>query len=190
MIFKRKNMRNATIIGMVLFLLFSIGTVDLFSEEKASTKVPSANKVAAEDLARKNAQIILEAQKKRLSYVYNPEGKRDPFKPPYLEKKKKVVVTEEGTVYLEGIQQYQINSFKLTGIITKKDKSVAMVKAPDGRMYIIEKNSKIGPSGIVKEIRPSEVIIENEITIKQGDESGNIITKKEKKEVILKLKSS
>jgi len=162
------------------FLLLLLPGIS-FSEEAVAQKAPASANISTGNVAQKNNEVIANAEKERRSYIYNPEGKRDPFKPPYLEKKKKVVFTEEGEVMLEGLQQYQIRSLSLKGIITKGNESIAMIKAPDGRVYIIKDKSKIGPSGVVREIRPSEVIIENEITIKEGDESGNIITRKERK---------
>jgi len=172
-----------------LIILFCL-SANSFSQETDEKKALTPAEISSSNVIKKSGEIIANAEKGRRAYVYNPEGKRDPFKPPYLEKQKKIVITEEGTFLLEGLQQYQIKSLSLTGIITMGDKSTAMVKAPDGRIYIVKDKSKIGPSGIVKKINTYEIIIEDEITIKEGDESGNIITRKEKKEVIMKLKSS
>lgn len=191
MIYGKNHKKEGMVIVLFSLIILSFSSANSFSQEPADEKKPPAPaEISSGNVIKQSGEVIANAEKERRSYVYNPEGKRDPFRPPYLEKKKNVLVPDEGIVLLEGLQQYQINSLSLTGIITKGDKSIAMIKAPDGRIYIVNDNSKIGPSGIVKTVNPSEIIIEDEITIKEGDESGNIITRKEKKEVRMKLKNS
>lgn len=190
MIYRKKQRTEGLVIVLLTVIILSFLSPKSFPQGSDEKKSSSPAEVSNSNVIKKSGEIIVNAERERRSYVYNPEGKRDPFKPPYLGKKKKVAITEEGTVLVEGLQQYLIKSLSLTGIITKGDKSIAMIKAPDGRIYIVKDKSKIGPSGIVKKINPSEVIIEDEITIKEEDESGNIIARKEKKEVIMRLKSS
>ena len=87
-------------------------------------------------------------------YIYDPKGKRDPFKP-YVDleaqKKKKLVP----------LQKYEVSQLKLTGIIWGGGmNSMAMVEDPIGKGYVIKKGMRIGSNdGKVKKITKDRVII-------------------------------
>jgi len=143
---------------------------------------------SADNIAQQSKEALKKIEKSKAAYFYDPRGKRDPFRSPYMEEKTTTqVVSEEEKITLEGLQQFKANALQLTGIIIKGKEHVAMVKAPDGRIYILREKSKVGPAGIVKKILKSKVIIEEEYTLKASDDFGNVTTRKEKKEIVMSL---
>ncbi|MNJ92474.1 Pilus assembly protein, PilP [compost metagenome] len=91
-------------------------------------------------------------------YVYDPTGKRDPFKP-----FKEFRAPKDGdpkVVALEPLQRWDLDRLQIVGILWEVKTPRAMVKDPDGAVYTIIKNSKIGRSeGFVAAIREGEVVV-------------------------------
>ena len=73
------------------------------------------------------------------AYVYNPAGKRDPFEALVLVKR---AIPQAGE--LTPLQKYDLNQFRLIGIIIGKGAPRAMVVAPDGKSFILKPGIKIG----------------------------------------------
>ena len=120
---------------------------------------------------------VVEPQK----YVYEVGNRRDPFAP---------VVSESsgdsgnGSDGLGGVvtplQQYEIDQFRVVGVIVGKGQPAAMVVAPDGKGYVLRKGLKIGKNnGTVVVITSVAVVIEEQ----SQDSSGNVL----KNQVELKL---
>jgi type IV pilus assembly protein PilP len=106
-------------------------------------------------------------------YIYDPKGKRDPFKQfvdSGAKDKKKLVP----------LQKYEVSQLKLTGIIWGANINKAMVEDPIGKGYVIKRGTRIGKNdGKVKKITKDRVII----TEKYRDYLGKI----KSREVSLKL---
>jgi type IV pilus assembly protein PilP len=86
-------------------------------------------------------------------YVYDPTGKRDPFKP------FKIVRAKEEAP-LEPIQKFELGALNLVGILWDVRTPRAIVKDPDGKIYTIVRNSKMGRhEGFVAAIREGEVVV-------------------------------
>ena len=87
-------------------------------------------------------------------YVYNPAGKRDPFEALVLIKRP---IVKEGE-QLTPLQKYDLNQFRLIGVIVGKGIPRAMVVAPDGKSFILKPGVKIGRNdGTVVNITKDEV---------------------------------
>lgn len=210
--FNKNPDKNIPLLGVTSFLLVLVFPLILGAAEPS--KAPSPAKTAptavspaqsaaspsskpslpqppssAGNIAQQSKEALKEIEKAKTAYFYDPRGKRDPFRSPYMEEKTTTtqVLSEEEKITLEGLQQFKANALQLTGIIIKGKEHVAMVKAPDGRIYILREKSKVGPAGIVKKILKSKVIIEEEYTLKVSDDFGNVTTRKEKKEVVMSL---
>lgn len=98
---------------------------------------------------------------KRDEYVYNPAGKRDPFKPfiEGVEEKRSAVAVKN--IPANPLQSYSISELRLVGVIILPDKKVAMIEDPAGRGYTLKVGTLIGMSdGRVVGIIKDEVIIE------------------------------
>lgn len=151
-----------------VFILFSLVGC---SEEPASSPPAPQPAVIAPPQAQSVAAPVAEqaVEEPVLEYVYDATGRRDPFLP-LSNIRKPVMQSDEPATPL---QSYDVEQFRLAGIIVGKGASKAMVVAPDGKSYVLAKGVKIGKnSGVVKEISSQVILIEE----KYYDFSGNVIT--------------
>lgn len=95
----------------------------------------------------------------RDEYRYDPTGKRDPFKvfrtvrPTHQEPLKPNEI-------LEPLQRWEVDRLQVVGILWDVRTPRAMIRDPDGGVYTVTKNSKIGRSeGFVAAIREGEVVV-------------------------------
>jgi type IV pilus assembly protein PilP len=132
--------------------------------QKTNTKVatPPAKKVAAPDVKQQEAS-------KEADFTYVSEGRRDPFVPLSKIRRPMEEAPEEPATPL---QSYDLNQFRLTGLIIGKGAAKAMVMAPDGKSYLLAKGVKIGKNrGVVVDINSNAVVVKE----KYYDFSGNVI---------------
>ncbi|MBW2631114.1 MAG: pilus assembly protein PilP [Deltaproteobacteria bacterium] len=126
------------------------------------------------------------------TYRYDPEGKPDPFKP-FIEiveenkKAQKAQKTEKDKggvpLPLPPLQRFSTEEFRLTGIVLAGTKRFAMVETPEGKRYILRRNTRIGVNGgrVIKILPDSVVVLE-----KIKDFEGNINTER----IILTLRKN
>jgi len=113
------------------------------------------------------------AKEQKLAFQYNPEGRREPFKPliglpdddpgdPFL--------PEPGPTLLE---KYDLNQFQVIGIILGELGDYARVLAPNGKSYTIKVGTPIGMfKGKVISISDNVVLVRE---IKRFDDNGTIV---------------
>lgn len=95
----------------------------------------------------------------RDGYVYDPTGKRDPFRPfrtirPAAQDAGKALET------LEPLQRWELERLQIVGILWDVKTPRAMVRDPDGVVFTVTKNSKIGRAeGFVATIREGEIVV-------------------------------
>lgn len=87
--------------------------------------------------------------------VYDPTGKRDPFRP--FDFAPAVAIDETKTP----LERYDVNQLKLTAVISSADGSpTATVENQAGKGFIVKKGMKIGlNSGDVVDIRPDRIVV-------------------------------
>lgn len=91
-------------------------------------------------------------------YVYNPTGKRDPFKT-FIEAGtgKKA----HGVAPVTPLQSYDLAALRLVGIMLLPGKKVAIIEDPTGKGYHVKVGTSIGMNdGVVVEILKDEVVVE------------------------------
>ena len=92
------------------------------------------------------------------SYVYESAGKRDPFRPLFLDTK---VAARPKVEPLTPLQRYELGQLRLVGIIHQLEPPRAMVEDSSGLGFILTPGTPVGPNGgVVAEIRPREVVVE------------------------------
>lgn len=136
-------------------ILLAFLTLNGCGDEPTLTKpkVKKAQKVQA--APQRTAPVQVEEVPASKPYVYVPEG-RDPFE--VLVKIKKPLA--QAAIPLTPLQKFDIGQFRLVGLIIGKGDPTAMVKAPDGKAYILKKGVKIGKNnGSVVEINPNGVVV-------------------------------
>lgn len=90
-------------------------------------------------------------------YVYDPSGRRDPFKPslPQLN-----AGGQEGVISADPLQTFDLGQYKLVAIVWDVKNPRAMVKDPQGKTFTIKNQTKIGRNnGFVSMIREGAVLV-------------------------------
>ncbi len=91
------------------------------------------------------------------SYEYDPTGKRDPFRPLSLEREPTRARNEPRTP----LERYELGQLRLVGIVHQLTPPRAMVEDSAGLGFILVPGTPVGPNGgVVAEIRPREVVVE------------------------------
>jgi len=117
-------------------------------------------------------------------YEYQLENRPDPFAPFITEKAAAAsvdmneIVDENGP--LTGMQLFEPGQLTLVALLKKDAEDMAMVEDFTGKGYVLTEGTKIGRRGIVKDIAPKSVIIEETAVTRAGKK---IIT-----EVVMLLK--
>lgn len=91
------------------------------------------------------------------NFVYNPVGRRDPFRS-LLEVRKPVAERREPQTPLE---QFDLSQIRMVGAIIGMDRPRAMVNAPDGKSYIVTIGTRMGKNnGKVVSIDQNSIVVE------------------------------
>lgn len=95
----------------------------------------------------------------RDGYIYDPTGKRNPFKA-----FRTVRPTQQEALRpnetLEPLQRWELERLQVVGILWDVRTPRAMIRDPDGAVFTVTKNSKIGRNeGFVAAIREGEVVV-------------------------------
>lgn len=94
-------------------------------------------------------------------YAYNPLGKRDPFRSP-LEDLKNQAQGSQVESCNDPLCQWDLDQLILVAVVTGDANPIAMVEDPQGRGYIIKRNTKIGKQGgkVTQILRDSVTVTE------------------------------
>lgn len=104
-------------------------------------------------------------------YTYDPTGRRDPFKPyrsfQQSTPQRPSTTANNGNnggnsenVPVEPLQRWDVERLKVIGILWEVRAPKAMLRDPDGAIYTVTKNTKVGRyNGYVAAIREGEVVV-------------------------------
>jgi type IV pilus assembly protein PilP len=90
-------------------------------------------------------------------FDYDPRGRRDPFAQPVAD-----VPMAPGLTHgpLLPLQAFEVAQLRVVGILWNVRSPKAMVKDPDGKLHIVETNTKVGPrNGYIAVIREGELVV-------------------------------
>lgn len=86
-------------------------------------------------------------------YIYDPSGRRDPFKP-FIPEVTEKPPGESVVVSSDPLQTFDLSQYKLIGIVWDVKTPRAMVRDPQGKLFTLKKDVKIGRNnGFVSSIR-------------------------------------
>jgi len=129
---------------------------------KSSAKKSAAEKPVVEEVEE---EIVAE-------YRYNPIGKRDPFMSPLA----MLGGVDGDDSPITPLQRYDVNQFRLNGVILGLDSPSAMVMSPDGKSYILKVGTKIGKNGgKVVQITNEGVSVEEVLVDFSGEKRVNVV---------------
>ncbi|MBN1336334.1 MAG: pilus assembly protein PilP [Deltaproteobacteria bacterium] len=96
-------------------------------------------------------------------YVYNPIGKRDPFRTFIAS------IEEEDIASPTPLQRYEIEQYRLTGIVWGVDRPRALMEDPEGIGHVVELGTYVGRKwGKVTRIRSDRIVITEEYLTPDG----------------------
>jgi type IV pilus assembly protein PilP len=109
------------------------------------------------------------------AYVYNPIGKRDPFRSPDLDLARATAVNNSACN--EPLCKFDLDQLTLVGVVSGGSNPVAMVQDPQGRGYILHRNTRIGrQAGKVTQILRDSVTVTEYFTGPDGKTNANQLT--------------
>lgn len=109
------------------------------------------------------------------AYIYNPIGKRDPFRSPDLDLARASAVNNAACN--EPLCRFDLDQLTLVAVVSGDSNPVAMVQDPQGRGYILHRNTRIGrQGGKVTQILRDSVIVTEYFTAPDGKSNANQLT--------------
>jgi type IV pilus assembly protein PilP len=119
------------------------------------------------------------------TFEYRIEGRPDPFMPFITERTTRNEnpdeIIEEDKI-LTGMQLFEPSQLTLVALMATDKEKYAMVQDFTGKGYIIKEGTKIGRRGVVADIAPNRVIIEETARTRSGEILTNKIAMVLKKE--------
>jgi type IV pilus assembly protein PilP len=142
--------------------------VSAVTPQMAATSSSGATSSSAAPVAQPSVTLP------RPVYIYNPEGKRDPFKP-FLEAGLVSKTAKKNIVF--PLLNFPLSDLKLVAVIgISRNRYIAMVQTPDGKGYTVKAGMEIGSGGgIIKIIDHLSISIEEEYTEMSGEKKKRMI---------------
>lgn len=158
-------MQFGMIISLLLVRLLSLNATPVYAETSPQSP-PDAAKIieaAVPDQAAETQEVPFE---------YMLEDREDPFIPFLTERAttSDVDMNEivESTEKLTGMQLFEPGQLTLVALMRQGSQDMAMVEDVTGKGYMIEEGTKIGRRGVVKDIIPNKVVIEETAVTRAG----------------------
>jgi type IV pilus assembly protein PilP len=108
-------------------------------------------------------------------YVYNPVGKRDPFRSPDAEPATQAALAS--ATCTEPLCRFDIDQLTLVAVVSGDANPLAMVQDPAGRGYFVRRNTRVGrQGGKVTQILSDAVVITEYFTTPDGKTTANPVT--------------
>ena len=158
--------KNDQFLLAALALSLVMATVGCGDKESAP-RPGSVKHIVAKAPVQKRSSSALPAP---VPEQFDFSGKKDPFRSYVVATKVKIALPIIQGKQLP-IQQYEVNQFKVIGIITGLAENRALVQDPTGKSYVIKVGAFIGAyNGRVQEIKPNVI----DIVEKYKEENGKI----------------
>lgn len=108
-------------------------------------------------------------------FEYISVGRVDPFMPYFEGSIPGGDGSREAEEILTGMRRFEPRQLTLVGIVSRGDKSVAMVEGPEGKGYMVDKGTRIGRAGVVDYIGGNRVVIKELTRTRTGEKRYNTI---------------
>ncbi len=125
------------VLGSLLLLLTACQETGAPATPAAAKQAKAAAADAADDaLAGAEAEVAVADAR---TYVYDPVGKRDPFRSFVLDKLKERDVSAKGP-----LEQFDLSQLSVTGVVWEGQNKRALIIDPSGQAYIVAEGDRIG----------------------------------------------
>jgi len=150
------KLASASLIGALCVALPGCGDDDTPAPPPAAAAPkPAADAVATE----KPAAAAEEEGAADTAYTYNALNRRDPFKTYFDE----LMLIETDTKNLTELQRIELDKLSLVAVITGTATPMALLEDASGRGHTVKIGTLVGKRfGQVKQIRPGEVVVQEE----------------------------
>jgi type IV pilus assembly protein PilP len=149
---------NATPWVLALAGVLFVGCGGDTPEQSSNVTAPGASAAAAAATKADDDDASAEAE-----YVYNPIGKRDPFRT-FI-----ATADEEEIRSPTPLQRYELEQYQLTGIVWGVDRPRALVEDPEGMGHVIELGTYVGKKwGKVTQITSNQLVVTEEYLTPDG----------------------
>ncbi len=171
------SQRRLTILAWAGLLCLALGC-----QETGGSAAPKTGAKPRAKAPEAKADPATDAQMHELvdsrSYVYDPVGKRDPFRSFVLDRVKKAEGDAKGP-----LEQFDLSQLSVTGVVWQGDGRRALVVDPSGRAYIVSEGDPIGKNeGHVTSIGDSRMTVRETYVDFHGD--------KTTKEIVMRIRLS
>jgi type IV pilus assembly protein PilP len=151
--------------GLLALGILSLGACDGDEPRRGEGAAAPAAPLAPKPPPEKKLDPLDIAIAAQEGYVYNPIGKRDPFRS-FLS----FGTRTEETAPRTPLQKYEIDQYLLVGIIWGVDRPRALVEDPEGIGHVMEIGTYIGRNwGKVTQITAGEVVVTEEYQTLDGE---------------------
>lgn len=137
--------------------------------EKAEPEPPADQKRPEDETAEAaRPETPAEKEGERIAYLYDPEGKIDPFKPIVMTKPEGVTTRDLAKKRkrepMTPLEKVDLGQLKLVGVILSRSGNKALVEDPSGKGYIVTEGMYVGTNaGRVRRIGKDGIVVEEEI---------------------------
>jgi type IV pilus assembly protein PilP len=136
---------------------------------------PKSTTAAAKGNAPKPAKAPEPTATPVPTYVYNPVGKRDPFRSPEAEPAAQAALANANCT--EPLCRFDVDQLTLVAVVSGDANPLAMVQDPAGRGYFVRRNTRIGrQGGKVTQIMSDAVVVTEYFTTPDGKTTANPVT--------------
>lgn len=134
-------------LGIPLVLAFQPACEDEYADTPSVEAGLRTKQAKAEVKTKAETKTVKEqAEPAPIPYSYNPIGKRDPFRS-YLEELSRRVAETRRVGRREETEEFELDQYRLTGIITGTAQPRAMVEDPNNRGHVLRVGSRLGKHG-------------------------------------------
>lgn len=166
----RPGRRAGVLAGGCLLLILAVGA----GGNALATETPGQATAGAEGASRQ--EILSELFGADRAFSYQRENRFDPFMPFIREKTVEQKISAEAEEIpmeeLTGLRKFEPGQLNLVAIVFGERGAVAMVQDSVGQGYPIRKGDRIGRSGVVEEIAPNKVVVQQTIGNQNIEDAG------------------
>jgi len=170
----------------LLIVMIAAATLWVGCEEEhppAAAAAPAAKKATSDKPADK-ASATTTASGTKYVYSYNPVGKRDPFRSPVEDLH---VENQGGSASCnEPLCTWDLDQLTLVAVVTGDANPIAMVEDPQGRGFVVRRNTRMGKQGgKVTNILRDSITVTEYFTGQDGRVNANPVSMKLKADSVL-----
>ncbi len=137
-------------------------TLACCGKEQAAAPAPTATKTVHK------AEAPQPAQDGGQQFSYSPVGKRDPFYSYIADLESSIEAASQRKH--EPTEAFELDQYRLTGLVTGTAQPRAMVEDPEGKGHVIKIGSRLGKhGGVVTRINGDGLVVTEEITAPTGE---------------------